>query len=413
MSNARAEPAWLTTMRDRGRRAWSSASMPHPKDEDWKYVNIDFALDDFEPAAEPSGRLDPDDYLEVLGETSGSLTIVDGTVVDSQACDVTVDRVVDSLDSRISSLYGTMTAPEIDVFAAANHAAGPPGAVVTIPAGRTLAAPVVVDIQAVARGRASFPHVTLVGGADSEASVVVLYRSAPGTELLVSPLVDTLVERNARLSVSVVQNLDDQARMVAHHQYLTERDSTLNIGEVGLGGRYARQRLGISLAGMGSSVRMGGIYFGDGPQVLDYRIYVTHQGPRTTSDIFLKGAVADTARAVWTGLMRIENGADGTSAFETNRNLVLSDGAKVNSVPNLEIFTDDLQCGHGSSSGPLDEQQLYYLMSRGLPRDRAERLLVRGFFDEILSRLAVPELAAPSRRVVAARFAHAQRRASS
>lgn len=413
MSNSRAEPAWLSTLRDRGRQAWSSASMPDPKDEDWKYVDIDFALDDFEPAAEPSGRLDTDDYIEAFGETSGSLTIVDGTVVDSQAGAITVDRVVDSSDRRIGSLYGGMTAPEVDVFAAANHAAGPPGAVVTIPAGRTPAAPVVVDIQAIARGRVSFPHVTLVGGADSEASVVVLYRSAPGTELLVCPLIDTLVEGNARLSVSVVQNLDDQARMVAHHQYLAERDSTLKIGEVGLGGRYARQRLGITLAGMGSSVRMGGIYFGDGSQVLDYRIYVTHQGPRTTSDIFLKGAVADTARAVWTGLMRIENGADGTSAFETNRNLVLSDGAKVNSVPNLEILTDDLQCGHGSSSGPLDEQQLYYLMSRGLPRDPAERLLVRGFFDEILSRLAVPELAAPSRRVVAARFADAQRRAAS
>ena len=158
---------------------------------------------------------------------------------------------------------------------------------------------------------------------------------------------------------------------------------------------------------------MGGIYFGDGSQVLDYRIYVTHQGPRTTSDIFLKGAVADKARAVWTGLMRIEKGARGTSAFETNRNLVLSDGAKVNSVPNLEILTDDLQCGHGSSSGPLDEQQLYYLMSRGLPRNPAERLLVRGFFNEILSGFAVPELAAPSRRAVAAKFAGAQQRDAS
>jgi Fe-S cluster assembly protein SufD len=157
---------------------------------------------------------------------------------------------------------------------------------------------------------------------------------------------------------------------------------------------------------------MGGIYFGDGRQVLDYRIHVTHYGPHTTSDIFLKGAVADRAQAVWTGLMRIEKPAVGTSAFETNRNLVLSDGAKVHSVPNLEILTDDLQCGHGSSSGPLDEDQLYYLMSRGLPRDKAERLLVRGFFNEILSKLAVPGLAPPSRAAVAAKFAGAQQRGS-
>lgn len=407
------EPVWLAALRDRGRQALASAAAPGPKDEDWKYVDIDFGLDDFRPAPEPSGALGGDEYLEALGERSGGLTMVDGAVVDVEAGEIEVHRAADVPDGRVASLYGSMATPDVDVFAAANHAMAPPGAVVTIPARRVVSAPVVVDIQAVAAGSVSFPHLTVVAGPDSEASVVVLYRSAPGEELLVSPILETLVDSGARLSVSVVQNLSEPARMVAHHQYVTERDSTLRIGEVGLGGLYARQRLGISLAGSGSSVQMGGIYFGDGAQVLDYRIHVAHRGPRTTSDIFLKGAVADNASAVWTGLMRIEKGAVGTSAFETNRNLVLSDGAKVNSVPNLEILTDDLQCGHGSSSGPLDEQQLYYLMSRGLPRNPAERLLVRGFFNEILSGLAVPGLAAPSRRAVAAKFAGAQQRAAS
>ena len=387
--------------------------MPGPKDEDWKYVDIDFTLDDFRPAAEPGGRMGSDEYLEALGDTSGSLAFVDGALVEVEAGEVEVHRVDEASDGRVAGLYGSMAAPDLDVFCAANHAVAPPGAVVAIPPGRTLGAPVVVDAQAVTDGAASFPHVALVAGANSEASVVVLYRSAPGAEVLVSPILETVVETGARLSVSVVQNLSDTARMVAHHQFSTGRDATLRIGELGLGGRYARQRLGVVLAGMGSSVEMGGIYFGDGSQVLDYRIHVTHEGPHTTSDIFLKGAVADTARAVWTGLMRIEGGAAGTSAFETNRNLVLSDGAKVNSVPNLEILTDDLQCGHGSSSGPLDEEQLYYLMSRGLPRAPAERLLVRGFFDEILSKLPVPALAGPSRQVVASRFAEAQARGAS
>ena len=391
----------------------ASAAMPRPYDEDWKYVDIDFSLDDFRPAEGPSEGLDRDVYLEELGEASGRLTVVDGAVVDIEAGEVEIHRSADIPDGRLARLYGSMASAEVDVFAAANHALAPPGAVVTIPAGRTLTAPVVVDIQAVAPGAVSFPHVTVVAGSDSEASVVVLYRSAPDAELLVSPIVEALADRGARLSVSVVQNLSDAARMVAHHEYVADRDSTLRIGEVGLGALYARQRLGISLDGMGSSAQVGGIYFGDGSQVLDYRTHVTHRGRRTTSDIFLKGAVADDAQAVWTGLVRIEKGAEGTSAFETNRNLVLSDGAMVNSVPNLEILTDDLQCGHGSSSGPLDEQQLYYLMSRGLPRSPSEHLLVRAFFNEILSGFAVPELAAPSRRAVATKFAGAQRRAAS
>ncbi|MYC85836.1 MAG: Fe-S cluster assembly protein SufD [Acidimicrobiia bacterium] len=408
-----AEPAWLAGLRDRGRQALASAAMPLPYDEDWKYVDIDFDLDDFRPAEGPSGGLDRDVYLEELGEASSRLTMVDGTVVDIEAGEVEIHRSADIPDGRLAGLYGSMASPQVDVFAAANHALAPPGAVVAIPAGRTLTAPVVVDIQAVAAGAVSFPHVTVVAGPDSEASVVVLYRSAPGAELLISPIVEALADRGARLSVSVVQNLSGAARIVAHHEYVAERDSTLRIGEVGLGGLYARQRLGISLDGRGSSAQVSGIYFGDGSQVLDYRTHVTHRGPRTTSDIFLKGAVADDAQAVWTGLVRIEKGAEGTSAFETNRNLVLSDGAMVNSVPNLEILTDDLQCGHGSSSGPLDEQQLYYLMSRGLPRSPAEHLLVRAFFNEILSGFAAPELAAPSRRAVATKFAGAQQRAAS
>jgi Fe-S cluster assembly protein SufD len=387
--------------------------MPSAGDEDWKYVDLDFSLDDYGPVLQPSGQLGSDEYLEALDGSVARVTLVDGTVVASEGDEVTVGAISDMPEEQVRPRYGVAASPDIDIFTAANHAFGPPGAAILVPAGRAVTAPVVVDVQSVSDGTAVFPHIVVIGGPGSEASVVVVYRSAPGARVLVCPILEVLADRNASLAVSVVQRLADSARMVAHHQFVADRDATLRIDEIGLGGRYARQRLGISLQGLGSSVKMGGIYFGDGRQVLDYRIHVTHYGPHTTSDIFLKGAVADRAQAVWTGLMRIEKPAVGTSAFETNRNLVLSDGAKVHSVPNLEILTDDLQCGHGSSSGPLDEDQLYYLMSRGLPRDKAERLLVRGFFNEILSKLAVPGLAPPSRTAVATKFAGAQQRGSS
>lgn len=406
-------PEWLRTSRHHGLEVWSSSSMPGEKDEDWKYVDLDFALDDFRPAGEPSAGLGHDDYIDVLGSAGGSLTLVDGTVVGAEGDEPIVGGLLDVDEDAIAPHYRTVATPEIDVFSAANQAFAPPGGVVLFPAGRAVRSPVLVDVQSVTHGSVGFPHITVVGGPGSEGSVLLVYRSAPGARVLVSPVVEVIAGQNAHLSVSVVQHLGDSARMVAHHHFVADRDATLRINEVGLGGRYARQRLGINLAGHGSSVKMGGIYFGDGSQVLDYRTFVTHYGPRTTSDIFLKGAVADSSQAVWTGLMRIENPAAGTSAFETNRNLVLSDRAKVHSVPNLEILTDDLQCGHGSSSGPLDEEQLYYLMSRGVVRDRAERLLVRGFFDEILSDLAIPRLAVPARVAVANKFAAVQGRVGS
>ncbi len=403
-------PAWIDAPRRHGREALSLSRMPEHSAEDWKYVELDFVLEEFQPAGAPSSGLGRDEYLEMMDNPSGQMSMIDGTVVATEGDEAEVAGVADLRPEVIVPRYRTLVSPELDIFSAANHAFSPPGGAVVLPAGRAVRSPVVIDVQAVASETASYPHLTIIGEAGSEGRVVVVYRSAPGARLLAAPVMEVFAGDGAHLAVTVVQHMGGNARLVAHHHYTAGRDATVRIDEIGLGGRYARQRLEISLAGQGSSTRMGGIYFGDQRQVLDYRIYVNHQGPRTSSDIFLKGAVAGRAEAVWTGLMRIENSAAGTSAFETNRNLVLSDRAKVHSVPNLEILTDDLQCGHGSSSGPLDEEQLYYLMSRGLPKDTAERLLMRGFFDEILSKLSVSRLADPSRTAVAAKFAAAQRR---
>ena len=125
---------------------------------------------------------------------------------------------------------------------------------------------------------------------------------------------------------------------------------------------------------------MVGAYFGEQHQILDYRYFMRHVGTNTRSDMFLKGAVEDQARSVFTGMIRIEETGHKTEAFQTNRNLILSDGASAQSVPNLEILANDVRCGHGSTVGPLDAEQRYYLMSRGLAPERADRLQVRGFF---------------------------------
>jgi Fe-S cluster assembly protein SufD len=141
---------------------------------------------------------------------------------------------------------------------------------------------------------------------------------------------------------------------------------------------------------------------------MDYRIVVNHSGRNTSSNIFLKGAVEDRSQSVFTGLLKINVGATNTSAFETNRNLVLSEGAKAHSVPNLEILCDDVVCGHGSTVGPLEEDHLYYLQSRGLGRERAERVLLRGFFEEMIAKLPARQLAEPVRAAVNAKFIEAQ-----
>jgi Fe-S cluster assembly protein SufD len=146
------------------------------------------------------------------------------------------------------------------------------------------------------------------------------------------------------------------------------------------------------------------VYFGAGSGMHDFRTLQDHAAPQTTSDLLFKGAVAGTAKGVYSGLIRVRKEAPGTNAFQTNRNLVLSEGAGAESVPNLEIETNDVRCSHASAVGPIDEEQRYYLESRGVPPDVAERLIVLGFFSEVLERLPSQPLAARLRDRLAVRL---------
>jgi Fe-S cluster assembly protein SufD len=208
--------------------------------------------------------------------------------------------------------------------------------------------------------------------------------------------------------MSVVQNLGRSSRSIAHARAKASRDANLYLAEAGLGAALSRLHLTVDLEGRGSSANVVGAYFGDNDQVLDYRYVMHHAGLNTTSDMFLKGAVEDDALSVFTGMIRIDETAQRTDAFQTNRNLILSEGAAAQSVPNLEILANDVKCGHGSTMGPLDPEQRYYLMSRGLDPERADRLQVRGFFQEALARFPHPELAGPLAEWINAKFVEAQ-----
>jgi Fe-S cluster assembly protein SufD len=182
------------------------------------------------------------------------------------------------------------------------------------------------------------------------------------------------------------------------------RDGQLRSSAVALGGDYARVRVDSRLDGKGGTSNLTAVYFGHDRGMHDFRTMQDHAAPATTSDLLFKGAVSGTARSVYSGLIRVRKEARGTNAFQTNRNLVLSEGAGAESVPNLEIETDDVRCSHASAVGPVDEDQRYYLESRGVPPQVAERLIVLGFFDEVLGRIPVAPLVQSLRTTIAARL---------
>lgn len=374
--------------------------MPSSKDESWRYVDLDFELDSLAVAEAPGDPLPADDFVQAVPDAAGVATIIDGFVTS------VVHDTKAVFEARIDTGLDLIPA-SADKFAAAHLAFAGEGVVLDVPAGTTIERPFLIDVQATQAGAIGFPSITVKLGNDAEAAVLVLLRSADGA-VVQNPHVTIDAGDAARLRFTTAQVLGREAVSVTHQKVRIGRDATVKLGEVGLGGRIARVDLGIDLVGAGGSTEVVGIYFGEHRQILDYRVVMNHIGRNTSSDVFLKGAVEDEAQSVFTGLLRMEPGAIRASGFETNRNLVLSPGAKAHSVPNLEILCDDIMCGHGSSVGPLEEEHLYYLQSRGLSRARAERVLIRGFFQEVIDRLPSPRLAEPIRTVVFRRFSEAQ-----
>jgi Fe-S cluster assembly protein SufD len=386
-------------------RVFASLEEPTGAEEDWRYVDFDLPFADLEAVTEPGHPLDEGVFINSLPEQAGRVRIVDGAVIGAEADGVTLTRLAD-LEDELED-YSRVPVDH-NKLAAAHAAFSNDGVVVDVGADQVMASPLVIEVQAVTPRTATFPHVSVRVGENAEAKVLLVYRSSEGQRLLMVPEVDLRVGPGARLRYLSVQSLDHAASNVLHQRVTLGRDATCRLGEVGLGADLGRLDLGVYLEGDGSSSDLVGLYFGEGSQTLDYRVVVNHIGKSTTSDIFLKGAVEDDAESVFTGLLRIEKDAVKTSTFETNRNLVLSENAKAHSVPNLEILCNDVVCGHGSSVGPLEEEHLYYLQSRGLHRPRAERLLIRGFFQEVIDRLPIEGIEEPVSTEVFKRFVAAQ-----
>jgi Fe-S cluster assembly protein SufD len=347
----------------------AATALPTTDEEIWRYSRI--------------AELDLDRYTPDSATTS--ITGGDGLVV---------------ADAGSPDLYPDETP---DVFADLNRTHMAP-VLIRVPAGHIAEQPIVITHHVDASGVAVFPRLVIDAGADSEITVVECFVSADDIESLVVPVLQLRAQQAARVRYLAVNELGERTWSIGNQQAVGERDSTMLLATVALGGDYARVRTEVRLSGSGASAKQVALYFAGGTQMHDFRTIQDHDAPHTHSDLLFKGAVQDHSRSVYTGLIKIREHARGTAAFQTNRNLTLSEGAWAESVPNLEIETNDVKCSHASTVGPIDEEQRFYLESRGIEPQVAERLVVLGFFDEVLSQLPAGDLAADLRARVAAKL---------
>jgi Fe-S cluster assembly protein SufD len=262
--------------------------------------------------------------------------------------------------------------------------------VVTVPAELDSTTPTVISVRGEDPSGVAFGHTIIDVGANARA-VVVLDHHGSAT---FADNVEIVVGDGASLTVVSVQDWADDSVHLSHHQATVGRDARLQHVAISLGGSVVRLAPSVRYAGPGGDAELLGLYFADAGQHLEHRLFVDHAQPNCRSRVDYKGALqGDGAHTVWIGDVLIRVEASGTDTYERNRNLLLTDGARADSVPNLEILTGEvIGAGHASTSGRLEAEHLFYLMARGIPEDEARRLVIRGFFGDLIARIGVPEL---------------------
>jgi Fe-S cluster assembly protein SufD len=261
---------------------------------------------------------------------------------------------------------------------------------VTVPAEAEVAEPVFVTVTGTGVEAGSAGHIVVSAGAHSKATVVFRFEGSA----TLADNVEIVVQDGAHLTVVAVEDWADDAVHLTHQHARVGRDATLRHVAVSFGGDVVRVNTSVSYQGPGGYVELLGLYFADEGQHLEHRLFIDHNEPRTRSNVDYKGALqGEGAHAVWIGDVLIRKEAEGIETYESNRNLVLTDGCQADSVPNLEIETGEIiGAGHASTTGRFDDQQLFYLQSRGIHEDEARRLVVHGFFADIVRKIGVPQI---------------------
>ena len=400
-----ADPAWLKARREEAWDIYSATPLPSTRSEEWRYTDVArlLPLDGLEPAgggathgaALPRGlrrAMEQDRY------SAGRIVDVDGRVVSVELDESLAARGVVLASLReaaragipeVEALLATEAVPASDgKFPALNAALWSDGVFLRVPRGVHVERPIRLSRWVSRPGTATFTRILIVAEELSQLSFVDEILSP---DLDSVTLANTAVELFARGGAQVqhvsLQRMGRGGFYLANQRTLAERDSTLDTLNVALGGSVGRVDLNARLLGPGANSDMLGLYFGDADQHFDFNTSQDHVAPNAHSDLLYKGALDGAARGVFRGIIRVHKGAQGTDAYQTNRNLILSDEAIATSLPNLEIEADDVRCSHGATVGQLDAEALFYLMSRGLRREQAERLVVLGFLGEVLSRL--------------------------
>lgn len=379
---------WLDALRETAAAQFAEAEAPSGADEVWRYSRIaDVDLHAFATPAPNSGST-----IDAIGIDGAAATIVirDGHVTSLDRTDALGKATVSTIEEHPDgeALFNAVRGDAVDAISHLHDANLGDIIVIDVPRGHHVEAPIVIDVYSDVEGGLTCPHTIVRAANGSSVSVFERRRSGDKNQLVV-PVVELDSAPDARIGYLVAQQLGANTASLEHHVAQSDKQAHVVCAVAAFGGSYARTRADFRLTGRGASGDLLSAYFGDGNQMLDFRTFQEHLAPDTTSNLLFKGAVTGNAQSVYSGLIKVADTAPGTNAFQTNRNLKLSEGAWAYSVPNLEIDQNEVSCSHASTVGEIDEDQRFYLESRGVPTTTAEQLLVSGFFAEVIGLMPI------------------------
>jgi len=406
-------PKLLQDLRTRGRKSFDTLGLPSRRQEEWRFTGlkgIDSEVFELPAAVAPRIDVTPwrvsDAHLLVFvdgifaPDVSEIGDLPDGVVVSNLVLGAT------SGSEAVAQHLGSLAPLEEHPFAALNSALVTDGAFVHVPAGVSLerAIQIVFVSGSDKQATLSAPRILIVAEEGSRATVLEQH-IGDSTSSLSCPVSEIVIGEKAVLNHVIVQEESLSTHHLAVRQLQLAADSRYSAQAISLGSALARTDIGVTLEGERAEASLDGLYLGDGNQQADTHLTVRHASPNCNSFQLYKGILAGRAKAVFNGRIIVDQDAQKTDAKQSNRNLLLSDDAVVNSNPQLEIFADDVRCTHGSTVGQLDEEAVFYLRTRGIGRDDAIQLLTLAFAGEILERVPVPELRERLEKVVADRLA--------
>ena len=395
------EPAWMGNIRRNASDRYQEMQWPTAQDEEWRRTDISgLDISAFQPANTQINQASSSDSLDSpYGRAAGIIRFVNGSCTVSLDSDLresgviftTLSQALNSeAHSALEELFLRTVEKADNRFILWNYGLFYDGAALYIPDGMTVERPFLVEFQNEQTGSLLNPHTSVILGKNARATLLRSENTGGSTKTLINSGLSGNIGENANLQLSTHRHFSQGTSFFQHGYLNLDRDAALSSFEAFFGGSLVKSRLEVDLAGDGNQVELNGIFLIGSDQHADIRTVQRHQGKRGNSRALYRGAVSGNGRSIFQGLIEVDKGASGTDAYLSNKNLVLNEGARADSIPMLNIKNNDVRCSHGSTTGKIGGQELFYLMARGYSAKEAKQALVEAFFEELVAKAPEP-----------------------